>query len=256
MFNRLSLSFGHSPQEHRWAVEWYVPEGVIVHRALDARPRVVIAAEHGLFGDGLWSLLKSTRRFLIVHNTSSGAEALQRTRELKPDVLVLDLAVFPERLMSPEVASSLSPTALVVLTTALPRSAIQPLIELGVRGVILKDARAGLLVRALRAVVAGEYWVDRERVTDFPQALNRLEASKRQRSYGLTDRESEIVTAVASAYSNKDIAQLFAISETTVKHHLTNIFDKIGVSTRLELAMFAISHGFQSDPTTLTSLMH
>jgi two-component system nitrate/nitrite response regulator NarL len=225
-----------------------------VDRALDIRPRVVIAAEHGLFGDGLRTLLKSSRRFLLVHYTSNGVEALQRTRELKPEVLVLDLAVFPERLISPVVADSLSPTALVVLTTALPRPAIQPLIELGARGVILKDARAGLLVRAIRAVLAGEYWVDREAVTDFAQALHRLEARKRQRPYGLTDRESEIVTAVASAYSNKDIAQLFAISETTVKHHLTNIFDKIGVSTRLELAMFAVSHGFQGD-VTLTSLM-
>ncbi len=70
---------------------------------------------------------------------------------------------------------------------------------------------------------------------------------------GLTDRESEIVVAIAAAYSNKDIAHLFAISETTVKHHLTNIFDKTGMSTRLELAMFAVSHGLQTD-ATLTSL--
>lgn len=227
-------------------------EEIVVDRALDVRPRVVVAAEHGLFGDGLWMLLKTSRRFLVVHNTSNGVEALQRTRELKPDLLVLDLAIFPKRLMSPEVAPSLSPTALVVLTTALRRSAIQPLIELGPRGVILKDARAGLLVRAIRAVLAGEYWVDREAVTDVAHALHRLEARKRQRPYGLTDRESEIVAAVAAAYGNKDIAQLFAISETTVKHHLTSIFDKIGVSTRLELAMFAVSPGFQGD-TTLTS---
>jgi DNA-binding NarL/FixJ family response regulator len=222
-------------------------------RPLGSRTSVIVAAEQGLFGDGLGTLLKSSRRFLVVHNTSDGVEALQRTRELRPDVLVLDLAVLPERLMSPELGASLPPTALVVLTPALARSAVQPLIDLGTRGVILKNARAGLLVRAIGEVVAGKYWVDREQATDFPEALHRLAARQRRRTYGLTDRESEIVAAVAAAYSNKDIAQRFDISETTVKHHLTNIFDKIGVSTRLELAMFAVSSGFQAG--SLTTLM-
>jgi DNA-binding NarL/FixJ family response regulator len=224
-----------------------------VNQALETRPRVVVAAEHALFGDGLGTLLKSSRRFLVVHNTSDGFEALERTQELKPDVLVLDLAVFPEGALTPEMASSISPTALVVLTTSLNRTAIQMLIEFGARGVILKNSDAGLLVRGIRSVVAGKYWVGREPVTDFPQALYQLGARRPQRTFGLTARESEIVVAVAAAYTNKDIARLFAISETTVKHHLTNIFDKIGVSTRLELAMFAVSHGFQSD-ATLTSL--
>ena len=217
-------------------------------RASDGRPRIVVAAEHALFGDGLRTLLKSSRRFVVVHSTSDGHEALRRTRELKPDVLVLDLAAFPDSVIPPGVASSLAPTALVVLTTAPHRSAIEVFIELGARGVILKDAGAGLLLRAIRSVIAGGYWVDREPVTDFAQALYRLGVRTRQRTFGLTDRESEIVGAVASAYSNKEIAQLFEISETTVKHHLTNIFDKVGVSTRLELAMLEPRWLFQREP--------
>ena len=217
---------------------------------MEGRPRIIVAAEHTLFGDGLRTLLKSSRRFAVVH-TRDGIEAFERTLQLKPDVLVLDLAVFPESLRSPAVASSLVPTALVALTTDLSPSSVQLIIELGARGVLLKDARAGLLVRAIRTVAAGEYWVDREPVADFRQALERLAARKRQPTFGLTHRESEIVAAVAAAYTNKDIAQLFEISETTVKHHLTNIFDKVGVSTRLELAMFAVNHGFQTDGTAL-----
>jgi len=209
-----------------------------------------VAAEHALFGDALRTLLKSTRRFAVV-NTTDGIEAFERTLELRPDVLVLDLAVFPESLRSSAVASSLVPTALVALTTDLSVSSVQLIIELGTRGVLLKDARAGLLVRAIRAVVGGDYWVDREPVSDFRQALQQLVARKRQPTFGLTQRESEIVAAVAAAYTNKDIAQLFEISETTVKHHLTNIFDKVGVSTRLELAVFAVNHGFQSDGAAL-----
>jgi two-component system, NarL family, nitrate/nitrite response regulator NarL len=91
-------------------------------------------------------------------------------------------------------------------------------------------------------------------VTDLPQALYRLESIKRQRRFRLTNRECEIVAAVADAYTNKDIAQRFEISETTVKHHLTHIFDKVGVSTRLELAMFAVSHGLQID--SISSLIY
>jgi DNA-binding NarL/FixJ family response regulator len=181
---------------------------------LGARPRIVIAAEHALFSDGLRTVLTSSRRFAVVHNTSDGVEAFRLTRELKADVLVLDLAIFPDGVMPPDVASSLAPTALVVLTTTLPRAAIQPLIELGARGVVLKEARAGLLLRAIRTVLAGKHWVDQEPVADFRQALGRLGARTRQRSFGLTDRESEIVAAVAAAYTNKDIAQRFDISET------------------------------------------
>jgi DNA-binding NarL/FixJ family response regulator len=220
---------------------------VLVGGAVDSRPRVVVAAENALFGDGLRTLLKASRRFRVIHNSNHAIDALQRTRELKPDVLVLDLALLPESLDLREAAASLSPAALLVLTTSLDRAAIQPLIDVGTRGVVLKDARAHVLVRAIRAIVDGQLWVDRGPVTDLPQALQRLESMKRQRHFGLTNRECEIVAAIAEAYTNKDIAQRFEISETTVKHHLTNIFDKVGVSTRLELAMFAVSHGLQVD---------
>jgi len=227
---------------------------VLVGGAVNSRPRIVVAAENALFGDGLQTVLKASRRFRVIHNSNHAIDALQRTRELKPDVLVLDLAVLHEGFDLREAASSLSPTALLVLTSSLDRSAIQPLIDVGTRGVVLKDARASILLRAIRAIVDGQSWVDRGPVTDLPQALYRLESIKRQRRFRLTNRECEIVAAVADAYTNKDIAQRFEISETTVKHHLTHIFDKVGVSTRLELAMFAVSHGLQID--SISSLIY
>jgi DNA-binding NarL/FixJ family response regulator len=110
---------------------------------------------------------------------------------------------------------------------------------------VLKDSATQLLLKAIHTVMAGEYWVGRESVSNLVQYLRTLMQSShdeaRQRKFGLTPRELEIVSAVVAGYSNKEIAEYFKISEDTVKHHLSNIFDKLGVSTRLELALFAVN---------------
>ena len=97
-----------------------------------------------------------------------------------------------------------------------------------------------------RAVLSGDYWIGGERVVNLVAALNELmkqaAAAPEKKTYGLTPRELEVVTCIVEGCSNKDVAKQFAISEETVKRHLSNIFDKTGVSTRLELALFAIAH--------------
>src|SRR5207237_10076467 len=102
-----------------------------------------------------------------------------------------------------------------------------------------------LLMKATQTVMTGEDWVGRESVSNLVQYLRTLMQSShdeaRQKKFGLTPRELEIVSAVVAGYSNKEIAEYFKISEDTVKHHLSNIFDKLGVSTRLELALFAVN---------------
>ena len=111
---------------------------------------------------------------------------------------------------------------------------------------VLKETSTELLLKSIRSVVAGQYWVGREAVTDLVRVLRDLipaageEAKKK--AFGLTPRELEVVSAIVLGYTNKDIARKFTISEDTVKHHLTNIFDKVGVSNRLELALFSIEH--------------
>jgi two-component system nitrate/nitrite response regulator NarL len=92
----------------------------------------------------------------------------------------------------------------------------------------------------------GQYWVGRESVSNLVQTLRKMMASHAEqatkKTFGLTKREFEIIGAIVAGYSNKDIAREFKISEDTVKHHLTNVFDKVGVSSRLELALFAVNH--------------
>jgi two-component system, NarL family, nitrate/nitrite response regulator NarL len=117
----------------------------------------------------------------------------------------------------------------------------------GARGLVLKESATEVLLKSIRAVLADQYWIGREKVVDLVQALRDLTTSPRDRppdkAFGLTPREREIIFAVVGGYSDKEIAQKFSLSEDTVKHHLTNIFNKTGVSNRLELAVAAIHHG-------------
>jgi DNA-binding NarL/FixJ family response regulator len=112
--------------------------------------------------------------------------------------------------------------------------------------VVLKGAETELLFKSIQSVIAGHYWIGRDCVADIAQLLQELKPNAseapRQKTYGLTPRELEIASAIVSGCTNKQIAQQFSISELTVKHHLRRIFDKVGVYSRLELALFAMHH--------------
>ena len=170
-----------------------------------------------------------------------------RRSRLEPDVLLLDLNM--PRLPGMEAMRELSAagdgktTKIIVLTAAIERIQIVQALQLGARGVVMKEAATQLLMKAIRTVMAGEYWIGREAVGDIVEFM-RLNASgdRPPKNFGLTKREMDILTTIVAGLSNKEIARKFALSEDTVKHHLTNIFDKVGVSSRLELALFAINN--------------
>lgn len=213
--------------------------------------RLVIADDHPIFRDGLRRLLEADPDFKVIGEASDGADAVRLARQLKPDILLLDLAMprHPglEALREMSAAGSGGPNSVrvILLTAAAEKSQIVEALQLGARGIVLKDSATQLLLKAIHTVMAGEYWVGRESVSNLVQYLRGLVQSSgeeaRQKKFGLTPRELEIVSAVVAGYSNKEIAEYFKISEDTVKHHLSNIFDKLGVSTRLELALFAVN---------------
>ena len=211
---------------------------------------IVIADDHPIFRDGLRRLLEAEPDLKVVGEASDGAEAVKMARQLKPDILLLDLAMprHPglEALRDLSVGMNSTPVRVILLTAAVEKSQIVEALQLGARGVVLKDSATQLLMKAIQTVMLGEYWVGRESVSNMMQYLRALVQSSsdeaRQKTFGLTSRELEIVSAVVAAYSNKEIAEYFKIAEDTVKHHLGNIFDKLGVSTRLELALFAVNH--------------
>lgn len=211
--------------------------------------RVLLASDQALFREGLKTLLESSRRFLVVAEAADCAAALRSIAELQPHVLVLDWEMRRAACLS--LLRQLAPTPLaqsvrvLIVNGPISASDAQIALELGARGVVLKESNGFVLQRALRSVVSGRYWVLREGAASLGDALQRLDGAQGARShnpFGLTDRELEIMGAVATAHANKDIAAQFSISEKTVKHHLTNIFDKVGVSSRLELALFAFHH--------------
>jgi DNA-binding NarL/FixJ family response regulator len=209
--------------------------------------RIFIADDHPIVREGLGKLLATEDGFKVVGQAADGVEALGGVRRLRPDVLLLDVAMPRASGMDvlSELSKSESPCHVIVLTAALERKQIADALRLGARGVILKDAATSLLFEGIRRVVAGEYWIGRESVSDVIRYLVRGEtgeAHARKQKFGLTPRERQIVGAVVAGYTNKEIAGRFSLSEDTVKHHLSNIFDKLGVSSRLELALFAVNH--------------
>jgi two-component system, NarL family, nitrate/nitrite response regulator NarL len=216
--------------------------------------RILIADDHAIFRAGLRKLLESEQGFEVVGEAADGAETARLVCQRTPDVLLLDLAMPRGSGLEVlrELAGSESPVHTILLTAAIEKKQILEALQLGARGVVLKEAATELLFRCIRAVMSGQYWVGRESVSDLVKTLRELVAGPgeeaRQRKFRLTRRELNIIAVIVAGYTNKDIAEKFSISEQTVKHHLSNIFDKLGVSTRLELALFAVNHQLVGPP--------
>lgn len=203
--------------------------------------RILIADDHRMFREGLRRLLQTEAGFEIVGEATDGAETLEMTSRLRPDVLLLDVAM--PRISGLEVLRrlpDLTSVHVLLLTAAIEKEEILHSLQSGARGVVMKDFGAEVLVRAIRAIMRGEFWVERSTMADWMDQLRT--AQSRQTKLHLTSRELEIVGEIAAGATNREIATRFGISEETVKRHLSNVFDKVGVSNRLELALYAISH--------------
>jgi DNA-binding NarL/FixJ family response regulator len=209
--------------------------------------QILIVDDHRIFREGLRKLLEAEPNFRVAGEAGDGAEAVRKVRQLRPDLILLDLSMPGMHGLDAlrELTEQATTTRILLLTAAIEKDELVTALQLGARGVVMKDSASTVLLEAIHAVMAGQFWVDRGGVSNLVDALRSRLGGAPQRppqDFGLTARELEVIAAVVAAHSNRDIAQKLSISEKTVKGHLTNVFNKVGVSNRLELALFALHH--------------
>jgi DNA-binding NarL/FixJ family response regulator len=214
--------------------------------AEEGRPiRVMLVDDHAVVREGLRSYLELEESLDIVGEASNGREAVRRAHELRPDVILMDL-VMPEMdgIAATKAIREQHPnTKVIVLTSFVEEEKVIPAIQAGAAGYLLKNVSAPELVRAIQAAVGGQAQLDplvarklMERVTAPPRDPEAALADL------LTDREREVLKLIASGYSNKEIARELVVSERTVKGHVSNILNKLGVQDRTQAALFAVKH--------------
>jgi len=223
---------------------------------------ILLASDFSILSDSLLSIFKGTKDLKLVGCANSTEELTAQIEKFHPQVLLVDIAITSDK-FAPFMTqiSSGEAKVLVINQDLTPTQTIEAL-RYGAHGVIGRRTPPELLCRCVRSVASGDIWVGRGVTTELVQFLRgrgpqqdsgtlrngdsensapAVSGSSEAR-FGLTKRELQIVDALVQAQTNKDIAETFGISEYTVKHHLTNIFDKLGVYNRVELALFAINH--------------
>lgn len=213
---------------------------------MTAAARILIADDDPITRGFLRQLLAEAG-FQVVGEAKDGQEAVELTAKLHPDVLLLDLLMPNSAGMDAirELATSPMPVRIIVLSSSISKEQIVKALQLGARGILQKGSVAEL-AKAIAAVLEGQYWIAGKSVSNVVQVITELSAtvsaSHRGKSYGLTPRELEMVRLVTQGCSNREIATRLNISEETVKRHLSNVFDKVGMSNRVELTLFALEH--------------
>ena len=222
----------------------------------EAAIRIVVADSHPLFALGVRALVDDHPALEVVGEATDGEKTLQILGRTRPDVLLLDAAL--ERIGGLEVLNRLQsmklPTRAVLVAAAIDGTELRTALIRGARGVLLKHVAGDLMIKCVRQVVKGEYWIGRDSVADLVDALRRSSKAEDPAST-LSQRERDIVSAVLKGASNKDIAWQLGLGEQTVKNHLRRIFAKLHVANRVELAVLAMANQIADtgDPDRVTS---
>jgi two-component system, NarL family, nitrate/nitrite response regulator NarL len=221
--------------------------------------RVLIADHFPVVRAGLRAILASSPEIQVVGEAQDGNEAIERTAELLPDVVLTELRLpGSEGLSVLRTLHTRTPQAKVILfTVSENKDDFIEAMKLGCCGIVPKDAAANLILKSIQKVNAGEIWLDsnttaaviRQFAAPMDPAIAQAVANAKPRERAqLSQREREIIVLIAQGYKNKEIAEKMFITEQTVKNHLHNVFDKLGVSDRLELALYAIHNSLHVKP--------
>lgn len=206
---------------------------------------LVLSNDHPIVLDGLENLFRREPDFQVLERCLDGEATLRAVCQHKPDILVLDLSMprMDGLTVLREMQKEKLPTRVVVLTAALDEEEVLEAIRSGVSGMVLKEMASQLLVQCVRKVYAGEQWLEKRFVTLALERLLKRESAMRQIAEILTPREIEIVRMVAEGLRNREIAERLYITEGTVKVHLHNIYERLKVSNRTQLARYVREKG-------------
>jgi two-component system, NarL family, response regulator LiaR len=202
--------------------------------------RILIADDHSVVRQGLRMFLALDGELEVVGEAANGAEAVERARALRPDVVLMDLLmpVMDGIAATTAIRGELPDTEVVALTSVLEDASVVGAVRAGAIGYLLKDTQGDELCRAIKAAAAGQ-------VQLAPQAAARLmrEVRAPDSPEALTDRETEVLLLVARGKANKEIAAALGIGEQTVKSHVSSILAKLGVQSRTQAALHAARIG-------------
>jgi DNA-binding NarL/FixJ family response regulator len=209
------------------------------------RIRIVLADDHVIVLDGLEQLFRLEPELEVVARSTTAEAAVKAVQEHRPDVLVLDL-VMPGHdgmWVLRELSELNLPTRTVLLTAHVEENRLVEAIRLGVWGIVLKEMAPRMLMECVRKVHAGEKWLEQQSVTRAIERMQKRESEIDRLTRLLTPRELEIVRLASEGLRNKEIGERLSITEGTVKIHLHNIYEKLGVTGRSQLILYATKHG-------------
>jgi two-component system nitrate/nitrite response regulator NarL len=223
---------------------------------VDKSPRikVLLVDDHAVVRAGLRLLIKAEPRFDVVGDAGNCEEAIAAATETQPDVILLDIDLDGENALNiiPELLNTAASARVLVLTGMNDSQMNEDSLRAGAMGLVLKEKAAEILLKAIEKIHNGEVWYDRSVMGDVLSEMSRGGANHRHSETAkiatLTEREREVIGLIGEGLKNKPLAERLYISETTVRHHLTSIFDKLGVSDRLELVIYAYRHGLAKPP--------
>ena len=232
--------------------------------SLSSRPiRLLLIDDHAVVRSGVRMLVESRPGLEVAGEAANRTEALALAKREQPDVILLDLDMNNDNGLDflPQLLAAAGHARVIILTGVRDPEAYTQAIRLGASGLLLKEKTAEVLIKAIEKVHAGEVWFDRSMISNVLKEISHSNAAINARSAAaansdpeaakiatLTEREREVSSLIGEGLKNKQIASRLFISETTVRHHLTSIFDKLGVSDRLELIMYAYQHGLAKPP--------
>ncbi len=209
--------------------------------------RIVIADDHSVVRQGLRMFLGLDPELEVIGEAENGAEAVKLARELKPDIVLMDMLmpVMNGIEATTAIRSEMPDTEVIALTSVLEDASVIGAVKAGAIGYLLKDTQADELCRMIKAAAAGQVQLS-------PQAAARLvrEVRAPDSPQTLTERETDVLRLIAQGKANKEIANALTIGEKTVKTHVSNILMKLGVQSRTQAALYAAQIGLASLATS------